>query len=157
MNRHKLLETLRERFPEAIADVYERSAKRVYVQIESDWIVRTAEFLFREIGARFNTASGVDGRNEMEILYHFTIEEIDLIVTLRVILEKTKLQVDSLTSVSRAAFWVEREMHELLGVDFVGHPRMERLLLPEDWPPGVYPLRKDYEEWDPNAVRDRGA
>lgn len=157
MNRHELLETLRERFPEAIADVYERSAKRVYVQIESDWIVRTAEFLFREIGARFNTASGVDGRNEMEILYHFTIEEIDLIVTLRVILEKTKLQVDSLTSVFRAAFWVEREMHELLGVDFVGHPRMERLLLPEDWPPGVYPLRKDYEEWDPNAVRDRGA
>jgi NADH-quinone oxidoreductase subunit C len=156
MNRQELLQTLRERFSDAITGVYEKSAKRVYIQIQAESIVRLAEFLFKDIGARFNIASGVDGRNQMEILYHFTVEDIDLVISLRVILPKTKLEIASLTSVFTAAHWIEREIHELLGVNFVGHPQLTRLLLPEDWPEGVYPLRKDYEEWDPNAVRDRG-
>ena len=156
MNREELLQILRERFSDAITGVYEKSEKRVYIQIKANAIVRIAEYLFKEIGARFNIASGVDGRNQMEILYHFTVEDIDLVISLRVTLPKTKLEIASLTSVFTAAHWIEREIHELLGVNFVGHPQLTRLLLPEDWPEGVYPLRKDYEEWDPNAVRDRG-
>ena len=92
----------------------------------------------------------------MEILYHFSVEEIDLVISLRVTLPKTKLEITSLTSVFTAAHWIEREIHELLGINFVGHPKLKRLLLPEDWPEGVYPLRKDYQEWDPTAIRDRG-
>jgi len=156
MTREEFLHTLRERFPDAITSVHEKSLKRVYFNIKQDAIVGMAEFLFKEIGARFNTASGVDGRNQMEILYHFTVEDIDLVISLRVTLPKTKLEIDSLTSVFTAAHWIEREIHELLGVNFIGHPKLKRLLLPEDWPEGVHPLRKDYEEWDPNAVRDRG-
>lgn len=156
MNRQELLQIIREQFSDAITGVYEKSAKRVYIQIQADSLVRIAEFLFKDIGARFNIASGVDGRKQMEILYHFTVEDIDLVISLRVILPKTKLEIASLTSVFTAAHWIEREIHELLGVNFVGHPQLTRLLLPEDWPQGVYPLRKDYEEWDPNAVRDRG-
>lgn len=157
MTRAELLQALRERFADAITGVFEKSPKRVYIQIKSDAIVRIAEYLFKDIGARFNIASGVDGRNQMEILYHFTLDDIDLVISLRVTLPKTKLEIDSLTSVFTAAHWIEREIHELLGVNFIGHPKLKRLLLPEDWPEGVYPLRKDYEEWDPNAVRDRGA
>jgi len=156
MNRQDLLQTIRERFSDAITGVYEKSAKRVYIQIRADSIVRFAQFLFKDIGARFNIASGVDGRTQMEILYHFTVEDIDLVISLRVVLPKTNLEIASLTPVFTAAHWIEREIHELLGVNFVGHPQLTRLLLPEDWPEGVYPLRKDYEEWDPNAVRDRG-
>jgi len=55
-----------------------------------------------------------------------------------------------------AANWVEREINELLGISFTGHPDMRKLLLPDDWPEGVYPLRADYEEWDKTAIRDRG-
>ena len=157
MTREELLQTLRERFPDVITGVYEKSPKRVYIQIKADAIVGIAEYLFKDIGARFNIASGIDGRNQMEILYHFTVEDIDLVISLRVTLPKTKLEIASLTSVFTAAHWIEREIHELLGVNFIGHPKLKRLLLPEDWPEGVYPLRKDYEEWDPNAVRDRGA
>ena len=47
-------------------------------------------------------------------------------------------------------------MHEILGINFKGHPDLKRLLLPDDWPDGVYPLRRDYKEWDKNAIRDRG-
>jgi Ni,Fe-hydrogenase III component G len=156
MNRQEILQTLKERFPEDVTGVYEKSAKRVYVEIKPSAIVEMAQFLFKEIGARFNIASGVDARNHMEILYHFTEEDIDLVISLRVHLPKTKLEIDSLTPVFTAAQWIEREMHELLGINFLGHPELKPLLLPEDWPEGVYPLRKDYKEWDPNAIRDRG-
>lgn len=156
MNREEIVPALQHRFPEAILSVFEKSATRVYVEIKADAIVKFAEYLFKELGARFNIASGVDDRNQMEILYHFTLEDINLVLSLRVILPKTHLEIDSLTPVFRAAHWVEREIHELLGINFVGHPNLERLLLPEEWPEGVYPLRKDYQEWDTNAIRDRG-
>jgi len=156
MTRQEILQTLKERFPEEVTGVYEKSAKRVYVEIKPSAIVGMAQFIFKEIGARFIIASGVDARNHMEILYHFAEEDIDLVISLRVHLPKTKLEIDSLTPVFTAAQWIEREMHELLGINFLGHPELKPLLLPEDWPEGVYPLRKDYKEWDPNAIRDRG-
>lgn len=156
MNRAEVLHALTERFSEEIIGVYEKSAKRVYLEIKPSAIVRIAEYTFKELGARFNIASGVDGQNEMEVLYHFTVEDINLVISFRVRLPKTKLEIESLTGVFVAAQWIEREIHELLGINFVGHPQLKRLLLPEDWPEGVHPLRKDYEEWDPNAIRDRG-
>ena len=45
---------------------------------------------------------------------------------------------------------------KLLGINFKGHPDLRKLLLPDNWPEGVYPLRCDYKEWDKEAIRDRG-
>ncbi|MHA1469845.1 MAG: NADH-quinone oxidoreductase subunit C, partial [Candidatus Asgardarchaeia archaeon] len=38
-----------------------------------------------------------------------------------------------------------REIHDVLGIDFKNHPNLERLILADDWPEGVYPLRKEYK------------
>ena len=92
----------------------------------------------------------------MEILYHFTIEDINLLISLRVKLSKSKLEIDSLAPSFEAANWIEREIHELFGINFKGHPDLRRLLLSDEWPEGVYPLRRDYKEWDKDAIRDRG-
>ncbi|MFH1776989.1 MAG: NADH-quinone oxidoreductase subunit C [Candidatus Omnitrophota bacterium] len=156
MNRDDILHNIKERFKEDIIDVFDKSIKRVYIEIKPEAITKVAKYIFRDLGARFNIASGVDMREHMEILYHFILEEINLLISLRVKLDKSKLMIDSLSTVFEAANWIEREMHELLGIDFKGHPDLRRLLLSEDWPEGVYPLRQDYQEWDKNAVRDRG-
>jgi NADH-quinone oxidoreductase subunit C len=92
----------------------------------------------------------------MEILYHFLIEDINLLISLRVKLQKPKLEIDSLSPIFEGSSWIEREIHEILGINFKGHPDLKRLLLPDDWPEGVYPLRRDYKEWDKNVIRDRG-
>ncbi|GAG02626.1 unnamed protein product [marine sediment metagenome] len=92
----------------------------------------------------------------MEILYHFLIEDINLLISLRVKLHKPKLEIDSLSPIFKGSNWIEREIHEILGINFRGHPDLRKLLLPDDWPEGVYPLRRDYKEWDKNVIRDRG-
>lgn len=156
MTREEVLKDLQTRFQDDVTEVFDKSPKRAYLGIKPEALVKIATYVFRELGARFNIATGVDKRHHMEVLYHFTLEEINLIVSLRVKLEKSKLELASLTAVFEGANWIEREMHELLGINFTGHPDLRRLLLPPDWPDGVYPLRRDYKEWDPSAIRDRG-
>jgi len=92
----------------------------------------------------------------MEILYHFLIEDINLLISLRVKLQKPKLEIDSLSPIFEGSSWIEREIHEILGINFKGHKDLRKLLLPDVWPDGVYPLRRDYKEWDKNVIRDRG-
>ncbi len=150
------MQDLSTRFKDDLVEVSDRSARRVYMEIRPEAITRVAPYLFRELGARFNTASGTDTPEHVEILYHFTIEDVNLLVSLRVKLKKPEPEIDSLAPCFEAANWIEREMHELLGVAFRGHPEMRRLLLSEEWPEGTHPLRADYREWDEKAVRDRG-
>lgn len=156
MTREEVLKDIRERFREDIIDVFDKSPKRVYIEIKLESITKIAKYIFKDLGARFNIASGVDAREHMEILYHFTFEDINLLISLRVKLKKPKLEIESLAHIFEGANWIEREIHELLGINFKGHPDLRRLLLADDWPEGVYPLRCDYKEWDKKAIRDRG-
>ena len=156
MKREEILHNLRKKFKDDIIEVFDKSPKKVYIEIKQESLVKVASYIFKDLKARFNTASGVDMRNHMEILYHFLIEDINLLISLRVKLQKSKLEIDSLSPIFEGANWIEREMHEILGINFKGHPDLKRLLLPDDWPDGVYPLRRDYKEWDKNVIRDRG-
>lgn len=156
MIREKVLKDIKERFKEDIIDIFDKSTKRVYIEIKPESLVKVANFVFKSLGARFSIASGMDAREHMEILYHFIIEEINLMVSLRVKLDRNRPEVDSLAPSFEAANWIEREMCELLGINFRGHPDLRRLLLLDEWPKGVYPLKRDYQEWDKGAIRDRG-
>lgn len=156
MTREEILNSLREKFKNDIKSFLEKSYSRVYIEIPSSALLSMAGYIFKDLGARFNIASGLDTRHNFEILYHFTFEAVDLIVSLRVVLPKDKPEIASLVPVLEGANWIEREITEMLGINFIGHPDMRRLLLPPEWPEGVYPLRRDYKEWDTNAIRDRG-
>jgi len=156
MTREELVTDIRDRFKKDIIDFFDKSPRRLYVEIKPESLVKTASYIFKDLKARFNTASGTDTRAHMEILYHFSLEEINLLISLRVKLDRKKPSIASIAKHIKGANWIEREMHELLGIDFLGHPNLKRLLLADEWPQGVYPLRTDYEEWDEKAIRDRG-
>lgn len=156
MTREEVLMDFTSRFNEDILDFEDKSNTRVFVRIKPEAIVRSGIYLFRNVGARFNTATATDVPPNIEILYHFIVEDINLLISLRVLLDREKPEIESLGKEIEAFNWIEREMSELLGITFTGHPDPRRLLLADNWPEGVCPLRQDYEEWDESADRTRG-
>lgn len=136
-----IVEEIKAQFKEKV-DIFEKSKKRIYVMVAKEDAKEVVRYLFRDLGARMSIASGVDTRPGIEILYHMVFDKHNMIVTVKVLVKKPELKMPTFTDFMPAAEWIEREIHELLGVDFIGHPRLETLLLPDDWEPGVFPLRK---------------
>lgn len=143
MKRESIIENIKVRSGKDLVEFTDKSKNRIYFTINKTILAQIVKYLFNDVKARFSTASGVDTRKAVEILYHFSADEIGLIVTLRVILDKSNLEIDSLTHVMKCAEWIEMEIHEMLGVNFKGHPNLKHFLLKDDWPEGNYPLRRD--------------
>jgi NADH:ubiquinone oxidoreductase subunit C len=89
--------------------------------------------------ARPATVSGTD---RLEALYHFC--EDAAVVTLRVEVPYADPVVPTICGVIASATLYERELAEMFGITVTGAPNADKLLLPEDWPAGVYPMRKSF-------------
>lgn len=133
-------EEFEKRFPGA--EISEHSSRRIYIEVDRAQISEVAMFFLKERGARFAIATGTDTRRGFEILYHFAHDSAGITYSVRIFVPKEDPKVTSLGSWLPAARWIEREMHELLGVDFEGHPNLKPLLTAEDWPPDRHPLRR---------------
>ncbi|MCX5716363.1 MAG: NADH-quinone oxidoreductase subunit C, partial [Candidatus Omnitrophica bacterium] len=95
---------------------------------------------------RFITATAIDLVSAIEILYHFCDDKSGKTISLRtVLLDKQHPKIQSIAPIITGAEWIEREMWEMLGIDFTGHPNLKHLLLIDDWPEGKYPLRHDHK------------
>ena len=81
--------------------------------------------------------------NEMEVLYHFCPG--DAVIALRVRIPRQNASLPSLCEVVPGAESYERELSEMFGIEMVGLNTPDRLYLPDDWPNGVYPMRKDFD------------
>jgi NADH-quinone oxidoreductase subunit C len=77
-----------------------------------------------------------------QLSYHIVSHGMKERVRLHVLLDSADASVPSITSVWPAANFYEREVFDLFGIDFPGHPRLTRIMMPEDWQ--GHPLRKDY-------------
>lgn len=78
---------------------------------------------------------------EFEVLYHFCAGAA--VVTLRLRTPRAAAAVPSVCDIIPSAGFFERELSEMLGVTVTNTPNPDRLFLPDDWPDGNYPLRKD--------------
>lgn len=120
-------------------ELAQRSPKRLYILVDKGDLPSVARYLFEELKARFCTASAVDTRGGIEILYHFFFDEPSLMVSLRTLVPKPSPQIESIAPFLKGAEWIEREIADLFGARFVGHPDPRRLILSDDWPEGEYP------------------
>ena len=94
------------------------------------------------------TITCIDHGDEIELCYHLT--NGPFIITLRTKLTYSDLIIPTITDLSPGASLYEREIHDLFGVIFEGHPNLTPLLLPDNWPTNVHPLRK---EWTVEKIR----
>ena len=77
-----------------------------------------------------------------QLSYHILSHKLLERIRLRVMLEETNPAVESITPVWPAANYYEREVFDLFGIRFEGHPNLRRIMMPEEWQ--GHPLRKDY-------------
>lgn len=80
----------------------------------------------------------------LSVVYHLESTELKHKVTLKVFTTRESPEVESVSEVWRAADWHEREAYDMIGIKFLNHPDLRRILMPYDWEAG-YPLRKDYK------------
>jgi len=155
MNRKQVQQQVQDTLGDRIKNLFVKNPRRIYIEVDPGDVVEVARVLHRDLGARFNIASGMEMEKDFEILYHFAFEAEPpegVLVSVRVHLDKEKPAVDSITPGVPAAAWIEREMHELLGIEFRNHPDMRPLLLAADWPEDVYPLRRG-KPWEGKVDR----
>ncbi len=132
-----------------------RNEKRVYVDVPPEHTLAANRILFEEFGGRLATASGCDTRDRIEVLYHYCLDALNVVVSLRTWGLKPDPEIDSVAQLFPGANFIEREMHDLLGIRFRNHPDPRRLILADDWPEGVYPLRRDYPSRGGEEARER--
>jgi len=145
MNTESIIEKFKEKFNSDILEIVMKNQKRIIITMRPDSIINVAAYLFKTAGFRFIIASALHTKNGFEIHYHFSKDSVGLILNIHVILDKDNPQIESLSNMFNASNWIEREMHELLGINFLNHPNQEKLLSEGNWAEGVYPLRKEFK------------
>ena len=106
--------------------------------------LKANRIMFEILQCRLATATGMDTPDRIEVLYHYCYDAIGIVITIRTWAQKPDCRLDSVATILPGANFIEREMNDMLGITFIGHPDPRRLLLADNWPTGVYPLRRDY-------------
>jgi len=111
-----------------ISNIIEKK-RRLYFNVNNKHLREVADYLFNKLGCRLSTATAMEMYHGLEILYHFSLDKTGQYFCPRVVItDKKHPKVDSITNIIEGAIWIEREMYDLWGIEFVGHPRMEELL-----------------------------
>ena len=144
MNTEEIYQKIEEKFPGSILE-FNREALQPWFQMNGDQFYDVCLYLRDDDEMDFDylmNLSGVDYGEELGTVYHLYSMSKKHKVVLRVNVSRENPEIASVADLWRTADWHEREVYDLFGIVFKGHPDMRRLLLPEDWP--GHPLRKDY-------------
>lgn len=138
---------------EAIFDQVNDEVVQPFVVVKPALLLQVCEFIheypklfFDSLNCITAIDNGADTKSRYEVIYHLysLLNEEFFIIKVFATADKTgNYAVPSVTPVWKTADWHEREAYDLMGINFVGHPDLRRILLPADWI--GHPLRKDYE------------
>lgn len=145
MTNEEILAKIKESFPTAVVDVPAEMIDYTIV-LAADQLFSVCRFLRDDIGMDYLTdVTAVDYPEYFEIVYHFySVSRNYGLLTCKVRLEdKENPVVDSVTPLWPGANLMESEVYDLMGIKFVGHPDLRRIMLWDGFP--GHPLRKDFE------------
>jgi Ni,Fe-hydrogenase III component G len=146
MNREELNSRL-SKIKNKLITIEQKTNNRIYLLCEAENSYAISKFLFEDVGCRFVIITGIDADNCFELLYHFAYDQLGYVITVKAFIrDREKPAVESITPFLPGAEWIEREIHDILGINFKNHPNLKRLILADDWPEGVYPLRKEVKK-----------
>ena len=148
-----IIDLVKNKFPDAVQEVIEFHGETTIV-VKPDSLVTVCMFLRDDPAAHFDFLSDVSAvdrypeRPRFDVNYHLYAMESNRRLRVKVRLAGDTPSVSSVTGVWPGANWHEREVWDLMGVKFTGHPDLRRIFMPEDYL--GHPLRRDaplvYEE-----------
>ena len=141
LNVKDLGQQIRERFPDAVVDDGGEA-----LVVTADSLAEVARHCFEEPGLAFDFlvgVTGVDYIDHFELVYHLvSIKHNHAVVLKTSTYSRESPSVPSVTGIWEGAMLQEREVYDLMGIAFEGHPDMKRILLWEGFP--GHPHRKDF-------------
>ncbi len=147
MTSQQVIEQMRAKFGEGLQAAEEPVSGTIYLTMDKDLIQPACRYLQDDLGGRFLISAGIDRRPRegcLSVSHIFSRDKEKQFICLRADVSENGAEVASITPWVEGANWSERECQDLLGVKAKGHPDPRRLVLSDDWPEGVYPLRKDF-------------
>jgi membrane-bound hydrogenase subunit beta len=142
---NEIVENLKDFLKEKLVNVTIPKKRRIFVYIKKDALEEAMEYFVKDLKFKhLSTITGVDLGEEIEVIYHLFYKGA-IMLSARVAVSKKNPNIPTITDIIPGAVLYEREVHDLLGMKFKGHPDLSPLILPEKWPKGVYPLRKEHQ------------
>ncbi len=141
-----VVEALKAEFPDAVEDVIEEFGELTLV-VKRESVPEICKFLRDADGLRFKMLADITGVDyypqnpRFAVCYHLYSLDFNRVVRIKTYTDENT-PVPTLTDLWPAANWPEREIYDMFGVRFEGHPDLRRLLMPPNWE--GHPLRKDY-------------
>ncbi len=140
LSGNDLAKTIGVHLPEAVIETNDR-----WVLVRRESTAQVANLLKNDTALAFdylNYVTAVDYHDYFELVYQFTAMKANRQVVVKTRCPRADAVVPSITPVYRGADFQEREIFDLMGIKFEGHPNLKRILLWEGFQ--GYPLRKDY-------------
>ncbi|OGD27705.1 MAG: hypothetical protein A2V57_07880 [Candidatus Aminicenantes bacterium RBG_19FT_COMBO_65_30] len=151
MTDAELIEKLKSDLGDTVEEISNPARRRLFLKVAPQRLLAVTTRLRDAYGVVFlSTISGVDNGEMFEILYHFSTPETDY--NIRTEIPKANPHIDSITPAIPGAVLYERELQDMFGIVVDGIPDARPLVLPDDWPAGNFPLRKDWKHERPQEV-----
>jgi len=148
MTATSTVEKVRQKFPQAIVETVEFRDEQTIVLKPED-LVTVCSYLQKDLQFNFlSSVTAVDWPERIprfDVVYHLLSIPHQCVLRLKVRVGQRREEhpaVPTVVGVWPSANWYEREVYDLFGITFTGHPDLRRILMPMDWT--TYPLRKDY-------------
>ncbi len=145
MNPSTFKEELSGRFGWKLGKTKEKE-DRLYLNPEPEIFENLVEAIFEENDGRLATISCVDEESRFRLLYHFSFDAEGFVTTVKLPVEKDgDPSTESIANRIPGAEWIEREIMEMFGIDFLNNPAKKRLLKAEALGDQDFPFRKDFD------------
>jgi NADH-quinone oxidoreductase subunit C len=142
----QIYERLKERFGERVLETIEKKPDP-FALVDPAALIEICRYLREDPELAMDCLSnetGVDYKDHVEVVYHLFSYGHRHGAVLKIKLPREEPRVATVEGIWKSANWMEREIFDLVGVNFEGHSDLRRILMPEDWT--GHPLRKDFVE-----------
>ena len=147
----EIVESLRRDLGAKALELTNPDRRRVFLKVAPDDLVTAVTLLRDKYDCSYlSTITGLDKGETFEIIYHFASPVTTIHV--RTEIPRSDPRLPSICSAIPGAVLYEREIQEMFGIVVEAIPDPRRLMLPDDWPEGQYPMRKDWKHVRPQEV-----